>query len=154
MGTHHAELAAAHVNAARALKEWASFKEHVFETFAKTPMSRMWEALTPEREHLQWVSVWLLLSLLCTYCPAEAAVERAISLRGWFTSSMYDMEDTHVPSMWIALHCNLPPLRQWVKGQGFEVACKLAAYARFDVRPRHRVSRRIDPRASAEAAML
>ena len=29
MGTHHAKLAAAHVNAARALEEWASFKEHV-----------------------------------------------------------------------------------------------------------------------------
>ena len=58
MGTHHAELAAAHVNAARALEEWASFKEHVVQTFAKTPMSRMWEALTLEREHLQWVNVW------------------------------------------------------------------------------------------------
>ena len=53
MGTHHAELAAAHVNAARALEEWESFKEHVVRTFAKTPMSRMWEALTPEREHVQ-----------------------------------------------------------------------------------------------------
>ena len=52
MGTHYAELAAAHVNAARALEEWESFKEHVVQTFAKTPMSRMWEALMPEREHL------------------------------------------------------------------------------------------------------
>ena len=154
MGTHHAKLAAAHVNAARALEEWESFKEHVVQTFAKTPMSRMWEALTPEREHLQWVNVWRVLSLLRTYCPAEAAVERAISLRGRFTSSMHDMEDTHVLSMCMALHCNLPPLRQWVKGQGVEVASKLAAIARFDVCPRHRVSQRIDPRTSVEAAML
>ena len=154
MGTHHAELAAAHVNAARALEEWESFKEHVVRTFAKTPMSCMWEALTPEREHVQWVNVWRVLALLRTYCPAEAAVERAISLRGRFTNSMHDMEDTHVLSMCMALHCNLPPLRQWAKGQGVEVASKLAANARFDVRPRHRVSHPIDPRTSVEAAML
>ena len=154
MGTHHAELAAAHVNAARALEEWESFKEHVVRTFAKTPMSRMWEALTPEREHVPWVNVWRVLALLRTYCLAEAAVERAISLRGRFTNSMHDMEDTHVLSMCMALHCNLPPLRQWVKGPGVEVASKLAANARFDVRPRHRVSHRIDPRTSVEAAML
>ena len=67
---------------------------------------------------------------------------------------MHDMEDTDVLSMCMALHCNLPPLRQWVKGQGVEVGCKLAANARFDVRPRHRVSQRIDPRTSVEAAML
>ena len=143
-----------HVNAARALEEWESFKEHVVRTFAKTPMSRMWEALTPEREHVQWVNVWRVLALLRTYCPAEAAVERAISLRGRFTNSMHDMEDTHVLSMCMALHCNLPPLRQWAKGQGVEVASKLAANARFDVCPRHRVSHRIDPRTSVEAAML
>ena len=73
MGTHHAELAAAHVNAARALEEWESFKEHVVQTFAKTPMSRMWQPLTPEQEH-PMVHVWRVLSLLRTYCPAEAAV--------------------------------------------------------------------------------
>ena len=67
---------------------------------------------------------------------------------------MHDMEDTHVLSMCMALHCNLPPLRQWAKGQGVRVAYKVAANARFDVRPRHRVSQRIDPRASVEAAML
>ena len=150
---HHAELAAAHVNAGRALEELASFKEHVVQTFAKTPMSRMWEALTPEREHLPWVNVWRLLSLLRTYCPAEAAVERAISLCGRFTSSMHDMQDTRVLSICMALHCNLPPLRQLAKGQGVEVARKLAAKERFDVRPWHRVSRRIDPRASLAAAM-
>ena len=61
MGTHHAELVAAHVNTGRALEEWASFKEHVIQVFAKTPMSRMWEALTPEREHLPWVNVWRVL---------------------------------------------------------------------------------------------
>ena len=154
MGTHHAEFAAAQVNAGRALEEWASFKEHVVQAFAKTPMSRMWEALTPEREHLPWVNVWCVLSLLRTYCSAEAAIERAVSLSGRFTSSMHDMGDTHVLSMCMALHCNLPPLRQWAKGQGVRVARKLAANARFDVRPRHRVSQRIDPRASVEAAML
>ena len=57
MGTHHAELEAARVNTGRALEEWEFFKEHVIQAFAKTPMSRMWEALTPEREHLQWVNV-------------------------------------------------------------------------------------------------
>ena len=154
MGTHHVELAAAHVNVARALEEWESFKEHVVQTFANTLMSRRWEALTPEREHLQWVNVWRVSSLLRTYCPTEAAVERAIWLRGRFTSSMHDMEDKHVLSMCMALHCNLPPLRQWVKGQGVEVARKLAANARFDVRPRYRDSQRIDPRACVEAAML
>ena len=75
-----------------------------------------------------------------THCPGEAAVERAILLPGRFTSSMHDMEDPHVLSMCMALHCNLPPLRQWVKGHGVEVARKLAADARFDVRLRHRVS--------------
>ena len=140
--------------AARALEEWESFKEHVVQTFAKTPIPRMWEALAPEREHLQWVNVWRVLSLLRTYCPAKDAVQRAISLRGRFTSSMHDMEDTHVLSMCMALHCNLPPLRQGVKGHGVQVARKLAANARFDVRPRHRVSRRIYPRTSVEAAML
>ena len=154
MGTHHAELAAAHVNAARALEEWESFKEHVVQTFAKTPMSRMWEALASEREHLQWVNVWRVLSLLRTYCAAEAAVERVILLRVRFTSNMHDMEDTYVLSMCMALHCNMPPLRQWVKGQTVEVARQLAANAHFDVRPRHRVSQHIDPRTSVEAAML
>ena len=67
---------------------------------------------------------------------------------------MHDMEDTHVLSMCMALHCNLPPLRQWVKGQGVEVACKLAAKARFHVCLRHSVSQRTDPRTSEEAAML
>ena len=92
------------------------------------------------------VNVWRVLSLLRTYCSAEAAVERAIWLRGRFTSNMHDMEDTHVLSMCMALHCNLPPLRQWVKGQGVEVARKLAANVRFDVHSRHRLSQRIVPR--------
>ena len=79
MGTHHAELAAAHVNAARALEEWESFKEHVVRTFAKTPMSRMWEALTPEREHVQWVNVWCVLALR-TYCPRIALLRPLLSV--------------------------------------------------------------------------
>ena len=41
-----------------------------------------------------------------------------------------------------------------MKGQGVEVASKLAANARFGVCSRHRVSQRIDPRTSMEAAML
>ena len=116
MGTYHAELAALHVSAARALAEWESFKEHVVQTFSKTAKSRMWEGLTPQREHLQWVNVLRVLSLLRTYCPAAAAAGHAISLRGRFTRSMHDMEDTHVLCMCTALHCNVPPLRQWVKG--------------------------------------
>ena len=67
---------------------------------------------------------------------------------------MHDMEDTHVVSMCMAMHCNLPLLRKWAKGQGVQVARKLAANARFDVRPRHRVSQRIDPCAFVEVAML
>ena len=67
---------------------------------------------------------------------------------------MHDMEDTLVFSMCMALYCNLPPLRHWVKAQGVKVASKLAANARFDVCLRHRVSERIDPRTSVEAAML
>ena len=70
------------------------------------------------------------------------------------TTGAHDMEETHVLSISMALHCNLPPLRQWVKAQDVEVACKLAVNAPFNVRPQHRVSQRIDPRTSAEAAML
>ena len=99
------------------------------------------------------MNVWRVLSLMRTYCPAEAAVERAISLLGTFTSSMHDMEDTHALSMCMVLHCDLPPAAVG-EGQGVEVARKLAANARFGVRPRHRVSQRIAPRASVEAAML
>ena len=98
-----------------------------------------------------------MFGVFCHCCAHIAllrlAVERAISLCGRFTKSLHDMEDTHVLSMYMALHCNLPPLRQWMKGQGVEVASKLAN-ARFDVRPRHRVSQRIDPGTSVEAAML
>ena len=93
MATHHAELAAAQVNAARAWGECESLKEHVVQTFAKAPMFRMWDPLTREREHLQWVNVWPVLSLLRTYCPDEAHVERAFSLRGRFTSRMHGLED-------------------------------------------------------------
>ena len=109
MGTHHAELAAAHVNAARALEEWESFKEHVLQIFAKTTISQVWKALTLAREHFQLVNVWRVLSLLRTYCPAKATVERAISLLGRFTNGMHDMEDTHVlSSAWLCiLICHL-----------------------------------------------
>ena len=57
MATHHAELATAPINIGCAFEEWGSFKEHVIQAFAKTPMSQMWEALTLEREHLPWVNV-------------------------------------------------------------------------------------------------
>ena len=122
--------------------------------FANMQMSKMWEALAPERAHAQWVNVWRVLALLRTYCPAEAAVERAISLRGRFCSSMQDIVETHVLSMCMALHSNLPPLQQWAKGQGVAVARHPAARARFDLRPRQRVSRKVNERESVEAAML
>ena len=122
--------------------------------FAIVQMSKMWEALAPERAHAQWVNVWHVLTLLRTYCPAEAAVERAISLRWRFCSSMHDILETHVLSMCMALHCNLPPLQQWAKGQGVAVARNLTARARCDLRPRQRGSRKVDDRESVEAAML
>ena len=78
--------------------------------FGTVQMSKMWEALAPERAHAQWVNVWRVLALLRTYCPAEAAAERAICLRGRFCSNMHDIVETRVLSMCMALHCNLPPL--------------------------------------------
>ena len=62
--------------------------------FATVQMSEIWEALAPERAHSQWVNVWHVLALLRTYSPVEAAVERAISLRSRFCSSMHDIVDT------------------------------------------------------------
>ena len=68
---------------------------------------------------------------------------------------MQDLMETHVPSMCMALHSNLLPLQQWAKGQGVVVARHLAARARFNVRPRHRVSRHsMQVNAGVEAAML
>ena len=84
MAAHQEELCAAHVSCDRALVEWADLKEHMVQHFATVQMSKMWEALAPERAHAQLVNVWRVLALLRTYCPAEAAVERAISLRGKF----------------------------------------------------------------------
>ena len=154
MAAHQEELCAAHVNCDRALVEWAGLKEHMVQHFATVQMSKMWEALARERAHAQWVNVWRVLALLRTYCPAEAAVERAISLRGRFCSNMHDIVETHVLSMCMALHSNLPPLQQWAKGQGVAVAGHLAARARFDLHPRQRVSRKVSERESLEAAML
>ena len=139
MTSHQEELGAANVNCDRALVEWKGLKEHMVQHFANVQMSKMWEALAPERAHAQWGNVWRVLALLRTYCPAEAAVERAISLRGRLCSSMHDTVETHVVSMCMALHSNLPPLQQWAKGQGVAVAHNLAAHARFDLRPRQRV---------------
>ena len=136
MASHQDELRATHVNCDRALAEWAGLKEHMVQHFANVQMSKMWEALAPEKAHAQWVDVWCVLALLRTYCPAEAAVERAISLRGRFSSSLQDIVETHVLSMCIALHSNLSPLQQWAKGQGVAVARHLAARACFDLRPR------------------
>ena len=154
MTSHQEELGAANVNCDRALVEWEGLKEHMVQHFATVQMSKMWEALAPERAHAQWGNVWRVLALLRTYCPAEAAVERAISLRGRFCSSMHDTVETHVLSMFMALHSNLPPLQQWAKGQGVAVARHLAAHARFDLRPRQRVSKKVGDRESVEAAML
>ena len=118
MAAHQEELCAAHVNRDRALVEWAGLKEHMVQHFATVQMSKMWEALAPEKAHAQLVNVWRVLALLRTYCPAEAAVERAISLRGRFCSNMHDIVETHVLSMCMALHSNLPPLTppwgQWL----------------------------------------
>ena len=120
--------------------------------FANVQMSKMWETLLPEKVHAQWVNVWRVLALLRTYWPAEAAVERAISLCGTFNGSMQDIVETHVLSMCMAVHSNLPPLQQWAKGQG--AADHLAAGARFDLRPRQRVSRQLSARESVEATRL
>ena len=121
---------------------------------ANVQMFKMGEALAPERAHAQWMNVWRVLALLRTYCPAEAAVERAISLRGRFCSRMQDIVETHVLSMCMALHSNLAPFRHRAKGQGVAVARHLAARARFDLRPRQRVSRKVSERECVEAAML
>ena len=67
---------------------------------------------------------------------------------------MRDIVETHVLSMCMALHSNLPPLQQWAKGQGVAVARHLAACAGFDVHPRQRVSRQLNARESVEATML
>ena len=56
--------------------------------YTNVPMSKMWEALAPEKARAQCVTVWHVLALLLTYCLAEAAVEHAISLRGRFISSI------------------------------------------------------------------
>ena len=154
MAAHQEELCGAHVNCDRALVEWAGLKEHMVQHFGTVQMSKMWEALAPERAHAQWVNVWRVLALLRAYCPAEAAVERAISLRGRFRSNMHDIVETHVLSMCMALHSNLPPLQQWAKGQVVAVARHLAARASFDLHPRQRVSRKVSERESLEAAML
>ena len=154
MASHEDELSAPHVNCDRALAEWAGLKEHMVQHFANVQMSKMWEALAPEKAHAQWVNVWRVLALLRTYCPAEAAVERAISLRRRFISSMQDIVETHVLSMCMALHSHLPPLQQWAKGQGVAAARYLAARAHFDVRPRRRVSQQVNAQESMEATML
>ena len=67
---------------------------------------------------------------------------------------MQDIVETHVRSMCMALHSNLPPLQQWAKRQGVAVARHLAARARFDPRPRQRVSQKVNARESVEATML
>ena len=104
MASHQEELRAAHVNCERALVEWEGLKEQMVQHFAIVQMSKMWEALAPETAHAQWVNVWRVLALVRTYCPVEAAVGRAISLRERFCSSMQDIVETHVLSMCMALH--------------------------------------------------
>ena len=98
--------------------------------------------------------MWCVLALSRTYCPAKASVERAISLCGTFSSSMHDIVETHVLSMCMALHSKLPPLQQPAKGQGVAVARLLAAHARFDLRPRQRVSWQMSARESVDATTL
>ena len=118
--------------------------------FANMQVSKMWE----EKVQAQWVNLWCVIALLPTYYPADAAVECAISLRGGFSSSMHGIVETHVRSMCMALHSNLPPLEEWAKGQGVPRARHLPARARFDVRPRERFSQQIGVRPSVEAMML
>ena len=132
MALHQDELSAAHVNCDRVLAEWVGLKEHMVKHFANVLMSKMWEALALEKSHAQWVNVCHVLALLRTYFPAEAAVARAISLRGRCSSTMQGIVETHVFSMCMALHSNFPPLQQCAKGQGVAVARHLAACARFD----------------------
>ena len=141
MASHQDELSAAHVNCDHALVEWAGFKEHMAKHFANMQMSKMWEALAPEKAHAHRVNAWCVLALLRTYYPAKAGVERAISMRGRFSGSMQDIVETRVLSMCMALHSNLPPLQQLAKGQGVAVARHLAAPAHFDLPPRQRVCR-------------
>ena len=154
LAAHQDALRAAHVSCYRALAEWAGLKEHMVQHFANVQMSKMWEALLPSQAHAQWVNVWRVLVLVRTYCPAKGAVERPVSLRGRLSSSMQDIVETHVLSMCMALHSNLPLLQQWAKGQGVAMARHLAARVRFYMRPRQRISRQVNARGSVEAAMI
>ena len=154
MASHHDELRTAHVNCDHSLVEWAPLKEHMIQHCANVQMCKMWEALAPEKAHAQLVNVWCVLALLRTYCLAKAAVECTISVRGRLWSSMDDIVETHLLSPCIALHFNLPPLRQWTKEQGFALARHVAARARFDVRPNQRVSERVNARECVEVMML
>ena len=138
---HRFKLTAALVHSDHALADLKDLKEHVVKHFAHARMSKMWEALAAEREHVPWVNEWCVLALLKTYCPAEAAVEQAISLHGRSTTSMCLLS-----SMCMVLHSDLPPLQQWAKGWGVAVAQHLAAHARFNVRLRHRLSRQLHAR--------
>ena len=88
MASHQEEWRAAHVNCDLALVDWEGLKEHMVQHFGNVQTSKMWEALAPERAHVQWGNVWCVLALLRTYCPDEAPVERAICLCGRFCSSM------------------------------------------------------------------
>ena len=67
---------------------------------------------------------------------------------------MQDIVETHVLSMCMALHSNLPPVQQWAKGQGAVVARHLVARAHFDLRPRQRFSQQVNAPESVEATML
>ena len=154
MASHQDELSAADGNCDRALREWAGLKEHMVQHFANVQMSKMWEALAPEKAHAQWVNVWRVLALWRTLCPTEGAKEGAISLPGRFSSNMQDIVETHVLSKCMALHSNLPPLQQWAKGQGVTVARHLAARARFALGSRRSVSHHVNARESVEATML
>ena len=154
MASHQDELSAAHVSCDRALAEWAGLKEHMVQHFANVQMSNMWEALAHEKAYARWVNLWCVLVLLRTYCPAEVAVECAMSLCWRYSTSTQDIVETHVLSMCMALHSNLPPLQQWAKGPGIAVARPLVASAHFDLRPRRRVSQQVNARESVEATML
>ena len=94
----------------RALAKWAGLKDHMLKHVANVQTSELWEALASEKALAHSVNVWCVLELLRTYCPAYAALECSISLRGRLSSSIHDIVDTHVLSMCMPLHSSLPPL--------------------------------------------
>ena len=98
MASHQDELRAVRVNCGHAFVECAGLKAHMVQHFANVQMSKMWEAVALEKAHALWVNVWCIHALLRTYCPAKAALQRAISFRGRFSSTQGDHQDQPRPN--------------------------------------------------------